>query len=83
VAVSAVDIYLGNKSLGIFLDNKFTVSHSFLVWLVFFSNVQMARPRIPKVYGVVQFIARLLSLGSIIAGLAILIRLSVKYEKSY
>jgi hypothetical protein len=43
----------------------------------------MARPQIPRVYGIVQFIARLLSLGSIIAGLALLIRLSVRYGKSY
>lgn len=39
----------------------------------------MARPRIPKVYGIEQFTARLLSLLTTIAGLAILVRLSVKW----
>ncbi|KAE9377712.1 hypothetical protein N431DRAFT_554061 [Stipitochalara longipes BDJ] len=43
----------------------------------------MARPRVPRLYGIVQFIARLLSLGSIVGVLAILIRLNIKYGKTY
>jgi hypothetical protein len=39
----------------------------------------MARPRVPKMYGIAQFTARLLSLLTTIAGLAILIRLSLKW----
>jgi hypothetical protein len=43
----------------------------------------MARPRLPRVYGIVQFTFRFLSLASFVGALAILIRLSAKYKKAY